>query len=390
MSGFASTPYDIAVGGTDFYALPNSYSTYASTSEGSSSTYYRTAKSYIPESTWNDSTDNDTTISANVPWTATQYASDANIVAGSGGKSSCSTNTDTATTTGTCTSGYSKPSWQRGTGVPSDGVRDLPDVSLMAGDGFDAAAWLACTDDTGQNGSGATVTENCSNQSDGNSYFAAFGGTSTASPAFAGILALIQQKTGSRLGQAAMQLYDLYNGSHANAIFHDVTTGNNSVPCDSASSYQGGACTKNSAGYYFLTGYNTGTGYDLATGLGSVDANQLLTYWGTATGSATATVTVTPAESSLNSNQSLNVTATVTGASGTPTGTVTLSGGGYTSSAEALSGGSYTFTIPADSLSSGADTLYSDLQWRFDLRLCDWRQQLCWSLPPPLRFPRPM
>jgi subtilase family serine protease len=357
VSGFASTPYDIAVGGTDFYALPNSYSTYASTSEGSSSTYYRTSKSYIPESTWNDSTDNDTTISANVPWTATQYTSDANIVAGSGGKSSCSTNTDTATTTGTCTDGYSKPSWQRGTGVPSDGVRDLPDVSLMAGDGFDAAAWLACTDDTGQNGSGATVTENCSNQSDGNSYFAAFGGTSTAAPAFAGILALIQQKTGSRLGQAAMQLYDLYNGSHANAIFHDVTTGNNSVPCDSASSYQGGACTKNSAGYYFLTGYNTGTGYDLATGLGSVDANQLLTYWGTATGSAAATVTVTPAASSLNSNQSLNVTATVTGATGTPTGTVTLSGGGYTSSAEALSGGSYSFTIPADSLSPGTDTL---------------------------------
>jgi trimeric autotransporter adhesin len=358
VSGFASTPYNIAVGGTDFYELPNSYSTYASTSEGSSSTYYRTAKSYIPESTWNDSTDNDTTISENVPWTAVSGDSSyANIVAGSGGKSSCSTNTDTDTTTGTCTSGYTKPTWQRGTGVPSDGVRDLPDVSFMAGDGFDDAAWLACTDDTGQNSSGTTVTENCSEQSDGNSYFAAFGGTSTAAPTFAGMLALIQQKTGSRLGQAAQELYDLINGSHASRIFHDITVGNNSVPCDSTSSYQGGACVTDSAGYYYLTGYNTNTGYDLATGLGSVDVDQLLTYWGSASGSASATVSVTPAETSLNSSQSLSVTAAVTGASGTPTGTVTLSGGGYTSSAETLSGGSYVFTIPANSLSAGTDTL---------------------------------
>lgn len=357
VSGFASTPYNIAVGGTDFYELPNSYSTYASTSEGSSSTYYRTAKSYIPESTWNDSSDSNTTISADVPWTATQYSSDANIVAGSGGKSSCSTNTDTNTTTGSCTSGYAKPSWQRVTGVPSDGVRDLPDVSLMAGNGFDDASWLVCTDDQGQNGNGTIVTENCSKQSDGNSYFSAFGGTSAAGPAFAGILALVEQKAGSRLGQAAQQLYDLYNGSHATAIFHDVTVGNNSVPCDSTSSNQGGACVKDSAGYYFLSGYNASAGYDLATGLGTVDANQLVTYWSTATGSSTATVTVTPASSSINSNQSLNVTATVTGSAGTPTGTVTLSGGGYNSSAEALSGGTYAFTIPANSLSAGTDTL---------------------------------
>ncbi len=357
VSGFASTPYNIAVGGTDFYELPNSYSTYASTSEGTSSTYYRTAKGYIPESTWNDSTDNNSTISANTPWTATQYASDANIVAGSGGKSSCSTNTGTSTTTGSCTSGYTKPSWQRGTGVPSDGARDLPDVSLMAGNGFDDASWLVCTDDQGQNGSGTIVTENCSKQSDGNSYFSAVGGTSAAAPAFAAILALVQQKTGGRLGQAAQQLYDLYNGSHASAVFHDVTVGNNSVPCDSTSSTQGGACVKNNAGYNFLSGFDTNTGYDLATGLGSVDANQLMTYWGTATGSSAATVTVTPAASNISSNQSLSVTATVTGSAGTPAGTVTLSGGGYTSAAETLSGGSYTFTIPANSLSAGTDAL---------------------------------
>ncbi len=71
VSGFASTPYNVAVGGTDFYALANSFSTYASTSQGSSSTYYRTALKYIPESTWNDSSETDDFISTNVPVTGT-------------------------------------------------------------------------------------------------------------------------------------------------------------------------------------------------------------------------------------------------------------------------------------------------------------------------------
>jgi hypothetical protein len=341
VSGFASTPYNIAVGGTDFYPLADSYSTYASTSEGSSSTYYRTAKSYIPESTWNNSTEANGLISANIPWTGS-YSSYANIVAGSGGPSNC------ATSTGGCT-GYSKPTWQRGTGVPSDGVRDLPDISLMAGSGWDDAVWLVCDNSTGKNSSGTTVTLNCQE------YFDGFGGTSAAAPAFAGILALVQQKAGSSLGQAAEELYGLYNGSHASAIFHDVTTGNIAVPCTSGTTN----CAKNAAGYYFENGYDTTTGYDLATGLGSVDVAQLLTYWGTAIGSATATVGVTPSSSAIRTADSLTVTAFVSGSDsmGTPTGTVTLSGGGYTSSTETLSGGSYSFTIPAYNLSAGTDPL---------------------------------
>ena len=75
------------------------------------------------------------------------------------------------------------------------------------------------------------MTADCTTQSDNHFYFFGFGGTSTAAPAFAGMLALVQQKTGSRLGQAAKDLYDLYNGTHASAIFHDITVGNISVPC---------------------------------------------------------------------------------------------------------------------------------------------------------------
>jgi subtilase family serine protease len=357
VNSLASTPYNIAVGGTDFYPLIDSFSTYVSTSLGSASTYFRTALNYIPESTWNNSTYYDTTISANEPWSAVGYASDDNIVAGSGGASNCSTNTtvDTSSTVGTCTSGYSKPSWQTGAGVPPDGVRDLPDVSLMSGNGYDAAVWLVCTDDTGEGVNGRTdiVTYNCETQPDGYSYFTAFGGTSTAAPAFAGILALVEQKTGSRLGQAAKELYALYNGSHSSAVFHDTTVGNNSVPCTSGTPN----CVEDTAGYFFESGYNTTTGYDLATGLGSVDVKQLLTYWGTATGSATATVSVTPSPNPVISTQSLSVLVSVTGSSGTPIGTVTLSGGGYTSSMETLSNGSYTFNIAAGSLSAGTDTL---------------------------------
>ena len=362
VSGFASTPYNIAVGGTDFYELPTEYSTYASTSEGSSSTYYRTAKGYTPESTWNDSTTNNTTISANVPLTGYyDNENEANIAAGSGGKSSCSTNTSVdnangSVTDGTCTSGYSKPSWQTGTNVPQDGVRDLPDVSLMSGNGYDDAVWLVCDDATGTGETGATITTDCEKQSDGYSYYDAFGGTSTAAPAFAGILALVQQKTGSRLGQAAKELYQLYNGSYASSVFHDTTVGNISVPCTSGTPN----CTKNSAGYYFESGYDTTTGYDLATGLGSVDVKQLLNYWNTVSGTATATVSETLSASSITNNQSVTASGTVVSGSSsittTPTGTVTLSGGGYSASQQ-LSSGAYSFTIPANSLSAGTDTL---------------------------------
>jgi hypothetical protein len=231
-------------------------------------------------------------------------------------------------------------------------VRDLPDISLMAGNGFHNATWLVCDDSTSDS---TGLPDDCSLQSDGSFNFAGYGGTSTAAPAFAGILALVEQSTGGRLGQAAAQLYNLYNGSHASQIFHDVTQGNNSVSCPQGSPN----CNKNAAAYYFETGYNATAGYDLATGLGSVDTAQLINDWNTATSGATATVTVTPVPASINVNQSLSVAVTVAGSAGllTPTGAVALTGGGYTSSAATLSNGSYTFTVPANSLSVGPDTL---------------------------------
>jgi hypothetical protein len=341
VSGYASTPYNIAVGGTDLAGLSTSFSTYASTSQGSSATFYRTALKYIPESTWNDSTTVNTTISANVPSTSTNNcAGGANIVAGSGGASVV----------------YPKPSWQAGTGVPSDGKRDLPDVAFMSGNGCEPATWLVCTNDRD-----GKYTTDCETQSNNEFYFTGYGGTSTASPVFAGILALVEQKTGSRLGMPATVLYGLYNGANSNLIFHDQNkVGNNSVPCTSSSLN----CVENAAGHYFESGYNTNAtgGYDLATGMGSVDATQLVNYWNSSTGSAAATVSfLSLSPSPVTTIEPLIVTISVSGASGTPTGTISLSGGSYNSSqtigSGACSAASCAFTIPAGDLAIGSDTL---------------------------------
>ena len=364
VSGFSSTPYNISVGGTDFYTLYTSNAVFESlvnTSNGiglaGSPNYYRTVlptgpyKGYIPESTWNDSTYYDTTISADVPLSDADEGfttADNNIVAGSGGASTI----------------YKRPSWQTGTGVfDSNGMRDLPDVALMSGNGFDSATWLVCDDESG----GKNITLNCSNIAGG--YYDGFGGTSTASPAFAGILALVQQsvspKAGcgwvncSRLGMPATELYGLFNGPDASKIFHDVTVGNNSVPCTSAPD---GSCVKNAAGYYFESGYNTTTGYDMATGMGSVDATQLVNYWSSGTGSGPAIVSfLSISPSSVTTVESLTVTVSVSGSSTTPTGTITLTGGSYNSSQTIGSGtcsaASCAFTIAAGDLPIGADTL---------------------------------
>ncbi|UWZ82332.1 Ig-like domain repeat protein [Occallatibacter riparius] len=349
VNGLASTPFNIAVGGTDTYGLLSAFSTYVNNNQSDTNSY-RSVLSYIPEATWNDSTMFNGHLSGNVP---NGYdTSQTNIVGGSGGASSCSTQS----TTGACVSGYAKPSWQRGPGVPNDHVRDLPDVSLMAGNGNNNAAWLVCTDDSA-GVSGTTYTNDCSTQG-GNFYFSGFGGTSTSAPAFAGILALVQESQGGaghRLGGDALKtLYDMFNGTHASAVFHDTTQGNISVYCSNGTP----DCKANTAGYNFLTGYDTTSGYDLATGMGSVDATNLIKYWSSAIGSTASTITVTPSRSSITTADSLTVHVTVSGGSGTPTGTVSLSGGGYTSSEVALDGtGKASFTVPAGSFSTGTVTL---------------------------------
>lgn len=169
---------------------------------------------------------------------------------------------------------YAKPAFQTGL-TPADGARDMPDVSFLAGNGLYGAAWLVC-----EGGIAGNDCETTNGQFTSSTTFSGAGGTSAATPAFAGMLALVEQSTGSRLGQANNVLYSLASTQYSSA-FHDVTSGDNAVVCANGSS----GCGSNG----FTTGYDAVTGYDLASGLGSVDAAAMVRNWGSAVGTTTAT-----------------------------------------------------------------------------------------------------
>jgi len=294
VNGIASTPWTIAVGGTDFDTLPANFSTYVTTGSEGSAPYYRTAKSYIPETPWNDSTTVNTSISANIPYK--NLSGITNIIAAGGGASSCVSQSPS----GSCLGGYLKPSFQTSL-TPNDNVRDLPDVSLFSSNGFDQAVWTVCADNVANEDMSSTYTDcqTTNGQLTSSSTFSGYGGTSTSAPAFAGMLALVSQAQGSaRLGQADFVLYQLAKSKYA-TVFHDTVTGDNSVVCVSGSPN----CGSNG----FMTGYNAIAGYDLATGLGSVDVAAMVKNWSSVSLASTSTT--------LNINGS---TAALTGVHGAP------------------------------------------------------------------------
>lgn len=210
----ASLPYVTSVGGTEFRDAANSWSAANNSSNGS-------ALAYIPEVVWNDT------------------AIEGQLAAGGGGKSAY----------------FSKPSWQAASGVPDDGARDVPDLSLDASADHDG--YLLCSN-------GSCVTGYRSNSGT----LFVVGGTSVSTPEFAGIVALINQKLGAAQGNINPLLYRL--AGSATTAFHDITTGGNQVPCrlGTPDCPNGGSI-----------GYSAGPGYDLATGLGSVDVSNLVTSW---------------------------------------------------------------------------------------------------------------
>jgi trimeric autotransporter adhesin len=258
VSGLGSTPYNISVGGTDFPALlANFYGYVSSDPSGGTAPYYGTALSYIPERPWNDSTDVNNALANNVATGGSGGST--NIIAGGGGKSNI----------------YTKPPFQSSL-TPADGARDVPDVSFLAGNGFYAALWTVC-EWNDMTGSDCATTNGVLNDT---AVISGAGGTSAATPAFAGMLALVVQSTGSRLGQANNVLYKLAANKYS-TVFHDVTDGNNAVVCSAGST----DCGANG----FTTGYDATTGYDLASGLGSVDAAAMIASWNTAVGASSST-----------------------------------------------------------------------------------------------------
>jgi hypothetical protein len=287
VNALGSTPYNISVGGTDFDALSANFSTYVSSTSSGNPPYYLTAKQYIPERPWNDSTLMSTSIASNVPLESNGVT---DIIAGGGGMSSV----------------YTKPAFQTGLTL-SDGARDLPDVSFLAGNGLYGAAWVLC-----EGGVAGNDCETTNGQFTSSTTFSGAGGTSAAAPAFAGMLALVEQSTGSRLGQANNVLYALASSQYS-AVFHDVASGDNAVVCAAGSS----GCGSNS----FTTGYNAVAGYDLASGLGSVDAAAMVANWSSAVTATTSTTlningAATPVSVKHGTPLNLSVAVTPTTASG--------------------------------------------------------------------------
>ncbi len=332
VSGFESTPYNVSVGGTDFNDLATSATYWNATNNANQAN----AKGYIPEMTWNDTCTNSEVFSFFGVINAEQSCNNFNeqeegflaVAGGSGGASNCTTSD--GVTQASCTGGYARPSWQSVPGVSSDNKRDVPDVSLFASNGFNGSAYIICQSD---------ATGACSLSA--GSEISAFGGTSVSAPAFAGIMALINQKTGERQGNANYVFYKMA-GTPANScdsssvsstgtntcIFYDIPTGSTiAMPCVTGSLN----CVTNTSGDQFgvLSNYSTTTGYDLATGLGSVNVENLVNQWSTYAGqfkgSKFSSFTLGPPVT-ITHGQPIPVAATVVPQSGTgtPTGTVTL------------------------------------------------------------------
>jgi subtilase family serine protease len=218
---------------------------------------------------------------------------------------------------------FSKPSWQSAL-TPKDGKRDVPDVALYSSPDF--VAYLFCTSDTTFWSSTQQASCNSGFRDSATGALNGIGGTSVATPIFAGILALINDQGKYVTGQGTINpvLYKLAaDSSTYKSAFNDVTSGNNYCLAGTNFNY----CSSSGA----TEGYKAGTGYDQVTGLGSVNVNPLLAAWTNSQVAPSTLVATTTTVSASNSspNAGAQVTFTVTVApsagSGMPTGTVNLS-----------------------------------------------------------------
>jgi subtilase family serine protease len=288
VSGLASTPYNLAAGGTDFSdTYSGTTSTYWNLSNGK---YHESAISYVPEMTWNDS------CAGSVLASFYGYSNGLDFCNSSAGAGFI----DTIGGSGGFSFVYPKPSWQSVYGNPTDGERDLPDVSLFASNGFWFHAIVLCMSDRSEGGT------TCDYNYAPDIFFNTAGGTSFVAPQLAGVQALINQKAGGAQGNAAPIYYQLAasaygtpgnpNNSTLNScdsskgnkigstcVFQDVRLGNNDVPC-----YSSNDCYIPTGDQYGVLStsdkslheaYDATKGWDFATGVGSINITNVVNNW---------------------------------------------------------------------------------------------------------------
>ena len=211
VSGIASTPYNVAMGGTDFNQFGN-FSTYWNPGNDASQA---SAKGYIPETPWNDSQ-----CAANYPAACTAPNSQGgDLSAGSGGPSNC-TNPSGTFPNVTCSGGVPLPAFQTGFPAITGTTRQVPDVSLFSGDGFNGSFYVVCQSDQNPNNAPCDLATSATS---GVHNFQGVGGTSGATPTFAAIMALVNQAHGKQ-GNPNYVLYGLaassanYKNGNCNAV----------------------------------------------------------------------------------------------------------------------------------------------------------------------------
>ncbi len=314
VNAFASTPNNVAVGGTDFS------DTYSGTNtaywNSSNTPAFGSAISYVPEIPWNDSCAGlllSNYLGYSPTYGSTSLCNDflfgpffATTVAGGGGPSQCASGAPSTlgVVSGSC-AGWPKPSWQSVLGNPSDGVRDTPDVSLFAADGLWSHYYVFCWSDTAAQGGAACGADP--------SAWSGAGGTSFASPIMAGIQALINQKSGGPQGNPAPVYYQLAaaeygstgnsscnsdNGSTVagTCIFYDVTSGDMDVDCVGPNCYlaDGAVGVLSTSNTSFAPAYGAALGWDFATGIGTLNAANLVNNWPGSTPQPSFTLSASP------------------------------------------------------------------------------------------------
>ncbi len=304
VNGYGSTPYNVAVGATDYADtyLHNTSKYWSATN----TPIFGSALSYIPEIPWNTSCGSALLAKSqgfNVSYGPLGFCNSPNgapylsTFASGGGPSGCATGVPTPFgTVGNTCAGYPKPSWQSVLGNPGDGVRDLPDVSLFGSNGTWGHYFVICFSDVFSGGASCLGDP---------STWSGFGGTSVSTPMLAGIQALVNQSTKSRWGNPNTVYYKIASSEYgsagnsscnsnggsigSNCAFYDIRLGDIDVDCMGAFNCYYGP-TPSFFGVLSVSSnslepaYTTTTGWDFATGIGSVNAWNLINKWSSAGG----------------------------------------------------------------------------------------------------------